>query len=194
MSIFRLYTFFYIPFLFVIFLKTDSLAQNINISAKHPPPFQFQIENLWNITLTNLSEPINIYLCSTVENSSSKIIIEVRTSKFNLLTGIVKVNSDKVGPIYIKEHSEKIKRTLSRTGTLPSGNYRICISAISSETNQILSSTCNDYEILNLSGPELITPQDGEIIKDKLPVFSWNPPMPLPPGKSVTYELTIVEV
>ena len=194
MSIFRLYTFFYIPFLFVIFLKTDSLAQNINISAKHPPPFQFQIENLWNITLTNLSEPINIYLCSTVENSSSKIIIEVRTSKFNLLTGIVKVNSDKVGPIYIKEHSEKIKRTLSRTGTLPSGNYRICISAISSETNQILSSTCNDYEILNLSGPELITPQDGEIIKDKLPVFSWNSPVPLPPGKSVAYELTIVEV
>jgi len=132
MSNFRLYKFFYITFLFVILLKTDSPAQNINIITKHPPPFQFQIENLWNITLTNLSEPINIYLRSTVENSCSKIIIEVRTSEFNLPTGIIKVNSNKVGPIDIKELSGNVKKTLSRTGTLPSGNYRVCISTISS--------------------------------------------------------------
>jgi len=188
MSNFRLYKFFYISFLFVILLKTDSPAQNINITTKHPTPFQFQIENLWNITLTNLSEPINIYLRSTVENSSSKLIIEVRTSVFNMPTGIMKVNSSKVGPINIKEHQSNVKRTLNRTGTLPSGNYRVCVSAISSETNQILSSTCNDYEILNLSRPELISPLDGEIIRDRLPVFTWNPPIPLPPDKSVTYE------
>lgn len=194
MSVFRLYTYIYITIFFFVFLKTDSPGQNINISVKHPPSFQFYIEDLWNITLINSSNPVNVYLLSTVENSSSQIILEAKTSKFDLPTGTMSVNANQIGPIDVKEYSKDIKRTLNRTGTFPSGNYRVCVSAISSESNQTLSSTCNDYDILNLSQPELISPLNGETIRDRLPVFNWHSPMPLPPGRKVTYEITIVEV
>jgi len=159
MSVFRLYTYIFITILFFAFLRTDSRGQNINISVKHPFSFQFHIEDLWNITLTNSSNPVNIYLLSTVENSSSQIIIEAKTSKFDLPTGTMNVNANQIGPIDVKEYSKDIKRTLNRTGTFPSGNYRVCVSAVSSESNQMLSSTCNDYDILNLSQPELISPK-----------------------------------
>lgn len=42
--------------------------------------------------------------------------------------------------------------------------------------------------------PELISPQDGAVIQDEYPVFTWMPPMPIPPGQEITYVVKIVEI
>jgi hypothetical protein len=120
--------------------------------------------------------------------------MDATTSVFLLPTGVIKVNAQKISPIDIEKYTNNVEETLNKTGTLQSGIYTICLYAIDAGSNQILGSFCNDYEILNLTQPSLISPQDDGIIRDILPLFNWLPPVPLPHGRRITYEIKIVEI
>ncbi len=179
---------------FLISIFTN--AQTIIVVLKQPPPNQWNVEDLWQLTLTNTSqESYNVYLYGTVEEASAGLIFEGTSAPFEILPySSGPVNTGDLEPIdkgYVNDDYEEI---MFKTGTLPEGTYTICIYVKDYDTEVELGSNCIIQPILHPSPPELIFPIDETIIEDDLPVFIWLPPMPPPLGDMITYNLVIYEL
>ena len=63
---------------FTVFLMAlFTNAQTIIVMLKQPPPNQWNVEDLWQLTLTNTSqEAYNVYLYGTVEEAGAGLIFE----------------------------------------------------------------------------------------------------------------------
>ena len=180
-------------FLIFILFFTECTHAQITIQLQQPPPFQFKAEDLWKATINNPGQPVNVYLFATVQSGSQRHM-DATTSIFLLPTGVRKVNAQEISPIDIEKYTNNVEETLNKTGTLQSGIYTICLYVRNAGTNQTLGSFCNDYEILNLTQSSLVSPLDEGSIRDILPMFNWLPPVPLPHGRRITYEIKIVEI
>ena len=160
-----------------------------------PPPFQFRASDLWRVNLTNSGSPVNIYLKAVVRKSNA-MLVEATSASFVLQTSLVPklVSAASISPIDLKKYSSEVDDNFKSTGSLPSGRYNICIYVYAVGTNALLSEYCNDFEVLQTVRGELISPQDKDDVKIMLPIFNWLPPVPIPPGSNVTYEINIVEI
>lgn len=179
-----------------ILLTSFSLKAQIVATLQQPPPFQFSIESLWKVTLNNPGDLVRVYLFAEVKRGDS-VIVDATTSTFNLPGGTKLVNASDLSPIDVDEHGNtEVKNTLTRTGTLQSGVYTICISVISDSSGaQIGGNGCsNVFEIINATRMELLLPEDEEEVLLLLPNFTWLPPTPPPPGKTIFYQFQIVEI
>lgn len=180
--------------LVLLFLTASGLIYSqVGGTLAQPPPYQFKSEDMWKVTLNNTGADVRVYLTGSVVEGS-KQIVTARTSAFNLATGIKKLNSQEMSPIDVKEYNTNIEQTLNKTGTFESGTYTICISVLDAGNGEVLGDFCNDYEIINMTKMELLSPEDKEEILYLLPEFSWLPPVPLPPGKNISYQFQIVEI
>ncbi|MBL7127803.1 MAG: hypothetical protein ISS16_02340 [Ignavibacteria bacterium] len=180
-------------YLVLILIFTESLYSQITIQLQQPPPFQFKVEHLWRANINNPGQAVNVYLFGTIERGSRRLL-DATTSVFLLPTGLTRVNAKEISPIDVEKYSNEVEETLNKTGTLQSGTYNICLYVMDANTKQALGSFCNDYEILNLTQSELVSPLDKEVVRDIQPMFNWLPPVPLPHGSNITYELTVVEI
>lgn len=172
-----------------------SVTAQVSVNLQLPPPFKFKIEDLWKITLMNSGSPIDIYLYGTVESiDEGKLLAEATSSVFNLPTGTKRITAAEITPIDLAKHTDLVERTIEKIGTLPDGEYRICVYALSAGTKEVLGSTCQDASVLTLTQPELLSPLDKEIVRDIFPSFNWLPAVPAPHGSEVTYDLLVVEI
>ena len=176
----------------LIFISTFTSAQVI-VQLRQPPPFQFHVEDLWKVTLTNPGDAVNVYLYGKVSNGVRKIA-DATTAMFSLPKGVKQVKANEIGPIDVNKYNDEVDRTLNNTGTFPSGVYNICVYVIAAGTNQELGSFCGEYEIINLTKSELLSPLNEETVRDFIPNFNWLPSNPVPPGKRVTYEIKFWEI
>ncbi|OGU75826.1 MAG: hypothetical protein A2V93_02515 [Ignavibacteria bacterium RBG_16_34_14] len=150
---------------------------------------------MWKLTITNSFYPQEVYLHGTIESiSSGDLLAEARSASFSLPAGIKRITSADINPIDLTKYSDEVDRTLDKLGTLPNGEYRICIYVISSGTNEIIGSSCNDVSVLTITQPELLSPMDGETILEFLPAFTWLSSASLLSGSEITYELNIAEI
>ncbi|MCD4723588.1 MAG: hypothetical protein K8R63_02010 [Bacteroidales bacterium] len=179
---------------FLISIFTN--AQKVIVILKQPPPNQWHVEDLWQLTLTNTSqESYNVYLYGTVEEADVGLIFEGTSAPFEVqpyFSG--PVSPGDLEPVDVGYTNDDYEEIVMRTGTLPEGTYTICIYVKDYETNEELGSNCIIQPILHPSPPELISPIDETIIENDLPVFIWLPPMPLPLGDMITYNLCIYEL
>jgi hypothetical protein len=183
---------------FMVFLiSVFTNAQGVIVKLKQPPPNQWNVEDMWQLTLTNTSQDsYNVYLYGTVEEAGAGMIFEGTSNPFELLPyfsgPVYPGDLEPIDEIYTNDDYEEI---LLKTGTLPEGTYTICIYVMNNyEPNEELGSDCIIQPILHPSPPELIFPVDETIIEEDLPVFVWLPPMPLPLGDMITYHLCIMEI
>ncbi len=182
---------------FTVFLTTIfTNAQTIIVVLKIPPPNQCHAEDLWQLTLTNTSQEFyNVYLYGTVEEAGAGLIVEGTSAAFELPANFSgPVNPGDLDPADVGYTNGDYEEIVMRTGTLPAGTYTICIYVKDYETDEELGHECIIMHIMHPSPPELISPIDETIIEEGLPVFVWMPPMPLPPGDMITYQLTIMEI
>jgi hypothetical protein len=166
---------------------------NIFVQLKQPPPFKFHLEDMWKVTLTNPGDAISVYLFGTV-SKNGQLLVDARSSAFNLPKGVKYVNAQEISPIDVNKYSDEVDKTITKTGSLPSGSYNICVFVYSSTTNLELGSFCGDYEVLEITKAELLSPQNEETVRDFMPSFNWLPPAPIPSGNRVSYEIKFVEI
>lgn len=166
----------------------------VTVVLQQPPPFRFDVDNLWKVTLTNLGSAVNVYLYGEVVTASGIKVVEGRTANFIMPSGTKKVAANEISPVDITKYDNTIDNTLKKTGTFKSGEYNICVYVRDALTNADLGVYCNLYEIINSTQSELIMPEDGESIMISRPVFSWLPPSPNPQGVIVTYQINIFPV
>lgn len=185
----------YLVYLLISGAALSNLNAQVIVKLDQPPPFKFKIEDLWKVTITNSSNSVDVYLFATaVRIEDEKLLAEATSSVFNLPKGTKKVNAAEISPIDLKKYTDEIDKTLDRFGTLPDGDYRICVNVVSVESNSVIGSDCSEISILTITQPELLSPMNQEIVRDVFPVFNWIPAFAIPPGSKVTYSLIITEI
>lgn len=202
----------YLIVMFSLSATFSKLQAQINVTLQQPLPFQFKIENFWRVVLVNIGEdPLNIYLVGTAIDQMEERIIEATSSVITLQRGTKILTGRDLGPFEIHESETRYSNLIARTGSIPSGNYDICIEVFDAGSNRLLGGDCVQMVVENLSRIELISPFDAEIVSNFLPgnknvknlnittqntpvIFSWMPPVPTPPGIKINYRLKVVEM
>ncbi len=193
-------------------IVTISSYAQISVHLQQPPPYQFRIEQFWKIELINNSDsPIKVYLKGTATESTQGKIIEATSSVITLQHGVKVISGRELGPLTVSESNSHYKDIILNTGGLPSGNYNVCITVLDGIDGKQLAADCISVTVENFNRMELISPFDGEVIgnisveaienlklksNNKTPViiFSWLPPVPIPPGARFSYRLKLVEI
>ncbi len=201
----------YNTILLFIIVTISSYAQ-VTVHLQQPPPYQFKVEHFWKIVLTNNSDkPESVYLKGTATESIQGKIIEATSSIITLQRGVKVISGRELGPFTISESNSRYKNIILNTGGLPSGNYEICVAVLAALDGRQIATDCISVVVENFNRMELISPFDGEVLgevskettenqkfksNNKTPVivFSWLPPVPVPPGARIGYRLKLVEI
>ncbi len=198
-------------FLLIFFvLLTAQTYSQVSVQLQQPPPYQFKVEQFWKVILTNNSRvPVNIYLKGTATQSLQGKIIEATSSVITLQPGVKVVSGQDLGPFTISESNSHYKDIMINTGSVPSGDYNICVMAFDASSGKVLATDCISVTVENFNRMELISPFDQEVIGNiseeatenlklksinisPVVIFSWLPP--IPPNARFSYRLKIVEV
>ncbi len=164
----------------------------INVSLQQPPPNQLKVADLWRVTLINTTrETYTVYLQGTAKEASAGLVVDAQTTSFKVPPGTKIVNGQNVSPIKVNSSNGRYKNVLLQTGTVPAGDYTICVTVRSSPGGEELGNDCIQQKVENAS-MVLISPTDEATVEEDLPVFIWTSTPPL--GPSATYSLKIVEI
>jgi hypothetical protein len=158
-----------------------------------PPPGQYGIENLWNVTLNNPdSTTYEVWLEGTIAEAARGQVFWAKTNKFLLPRGTRVIRYADVQSIGIDQqtYAPGYKDFAARTGGLPEGNYTFTVRLEPSFGDR----PSPQFSVKPVGPPRLVTPRDGTKLPqaEKYPVFGWTPPRPPVPG--VRYALRVAEV
>lgn len=174
-------------------LLSFSLQAQVIVNLQQAPPNQWHVEDMWQLNLTNpANEDLEVYLYATIEEEDAGIIFEATSASFTMEANYSgPVNRVDLEPVDVEYHDGDYEDIFQRTGTLPAGNYTICV-YVKSVDGENMGNDCIMQIIAHPSPPELINPFDEANVTEELPVFLWLPPMPI--GDFVTYNIKIVEL
>lgn len=172
-----------------------SATAQIGVRLHKPPPNKLKIPNLWHIDLDNSSEnTYTVYLHAEVRDAKKGLVFRANSNDFSLPPGKKRITSKNIKEVrdvfYLKEYEDYIRKT----NEFPPGSYTICIYVVESKTKEEIGKDCIEQEVKRIGKVRLISPKDGEVVKEDYPLFVWAPPSGLPAGAEITYNLRIVEV
>lgn len=180
---------------FFVCLRYTYSQDVVLVTIQQPPPNQLHMEDLWEINLNNTSQnPLDVYLYGTLTEQYAGLIATATTSNINLAPGVKIVRVNELEPISIDypNPDPRYRKSLIRTGSLPAGNYEMCVYVRFANSNHNCGFNCIQHNIEMIPAPTLIFPNDGETIVNKRPLFTWM--QALRPGIDVKYNIKIVEV
>lgn len=159
-----------------ILLVSDLIVSQVTVTLRQPPPYQFKVEDLWKVTLTNTTQTTyNVYLYGIATNSQDGKIVDANTKTFALKPGTTVVTASHVSPINIKEKNKKYEDAIKYTGALPTGDYDICLTVYNADDNSVLGSECISQTVENISGIELLMPENKiSVIKRPPEKEEWD--------------------
>ncbi|RKY91106.1 MAG: hypothetical protein DRQ01_08215, partial [Ignavibacteriae bacterium] len=162
-----------------------------------PPINQLYIEDLWNLTLTNIeTHPLKVYVQAAITEDNAGIIATASTIGFMLNPGLTVFNNTnfyELNPEVSYLNSDpRYQESVIRTGGLPSGYYEICIYIKLTGSNQEVGNTCIQHSVAQIPPPTIISPQDGEEIQIQSPTFTWL--LAISQGMNAVFAIKIVEV
>lgn len=189
----------YLKKLFILLLafiySVTGINAQVSVKLHQPPPGQLNVEHLWNIDLNNDNDnTFRIRLNAKIIEESAGLVFEINSSVFIINPGFIRVSVSEISPLNIIHDNIEIKGITLRTGSLPFGNYEICINVIGEENGEILGNDCIQQEVANPSPPQLISPENGDILLDDFPMFIFMPSGGIDMGLDISYNLKIVEV
>ncbi|MBS1495168.1 MAG: hypothetical protein JST55_16800 [Bacteroidetes bacterium] len=162
-------------FISLFFAITPLLKAEVIVQLKPPPPGKLNVENLWLVTLKNMSQTtFKVYLLGQLTENSDGLIFEATTREFDLPPGSTTVTVSDVSPINAKFPKDKYKNVLMQTGEVPSGNYTICVT-VEMKNGSVLGNQCITHQVNIASAISLFKPDNDEVVKEKNPTFSWAP-------------------
>ncbi|MBK6418529.1 MAG: hypothetical protein IPF79_04975 [Ignavibacteria bacterium] len=144
---------------------TASYAQGsdkVIVILQSPPPYQFKIEHMWKVTLTNLTqESIPIVLEGVATTPDYGLIVRANTVKFNLPPGTKVLSAAEMQPISIQQTSAYHEDVVKKTGNVPTGNYEICVSAIDTRSNVVIGRGCVQATAVQMTRIQLLQPSNN---------------------------------
>lgn len=168
----------------------------VTVILFQPPPNQLRVSDLWRVELFNASdETVEVFLHGIATEARDGRIVDAESRVFKLPPGRLAVRGPQIEPIKVNESNPRYRDVVTRTGTVPTGTYEICVYVRDPATREELGSDCITQIVERFNPPILVAPVDESDVLEKLPVFTWTPPVPLPAsGGRVTYTLRIAEI
>ncbi|MEI6090131.1 MAG: hypothetical protein WCR42_06750 [bacterium] len=144
------------------FFCTIVTNAQVVVTFTAPPTTQFKLENMWNVTLMNPTrENYKVYLIGRATERQNGNIVMVKTTIFNLPPGLKIVNSRELAPLKVLESNSRYSDVINNVGTVPSGDYDICITVYDSYSDRVLGEMCMQTYVRNLTQVDLLYPEDG---------------------------------
>ncbi|MGE3801661.1 MAG: RCC1 domain-containing protein [Candidatus Kapaibacterium sp.] len=182
-------------FALFLYVSGSAFGQSVTVILSQPPPNQLRVSDLWRVQLFNNSgESIKVYLQGIATREGEGQIVDAQSTVFTLPPGRLAVKGSQLEPIKVNQSIPKYRDIVTRTGTVPSGEYEICVFVRDAATGEELGSDCITQIVERLSPPILIAPSDESEVQEPLPVFTWTPPVPAPSSSKLTYTLRIAEI
>jgi len=175
-------------------LSLPVLAQ-FSLRIHPPPPNQLNVEDLWSLEIINNSgEPRMVYLRGEIEESRKGPMFRASTNEFQSPTGRLRVKARDVRELRDEWYKEQDKSFILRTGSVPAGNYTVCLYLVDASSGRQLAEQCLNIVVRPASPPRLISPKAGRGLKVDRPNFTWTKPAPVPADERVFYKFKIVEI
>lgn len=180
----------------LVFLTVCNLqAQNqVRIRLHQPPPNQLGIKDLWKLDITKTRDHVNIYLTGTATESKTGLIVSGKSKVFSVSPGTNTYSYEDFKRGEVNWIDKSIQEVILRTGSVPEGEYTICVTAFG-ETGEVLGiENCISQTVVITSQAQLIlvSPEDGAELSEANPTFIWQ--IMGVRQKDATYDLKIVEV
>ncbi len=181
--------------LFILF-NAGSFAQEVLIRLNLPPIDQFTVNDLYNAQVINNSgKDLQIFLKGIVTEETKGLLFDGHSAVFTLKAGFNGLPAfSQLEPVSTNYSNKKVESYVLRTGTVPPGEYTICIYVIDATTQEELGEDCIQTELLAPMPPELIYPEDESQVEEMLLLFSWAPPAPVSITMKIIYKIRIVEL
>jgi hypothetical protein len=184
-------------------------GQLVTLNLRQPPPNQFALTDLWQLTIVYSSAtgagapPITVRMVGTVRTVGLQqvggLIATAATSTFTLTGGTRVFTSQSinaVSPLQVQWTNQKMRDAVSATGQFPTGQYTACVEifVISGNGTRSLATDCINVTVELMSPPMLISPGAATTVELKYPIFTWTPPVPVSPRTRIQYTLKMVEL
>lgn len=174
------------------FLSALSVRAQVTVRLQQPPPNQLKVADMWKITIiNNARQARRVYLQGTATEARDGQVIDAQSAQFDLPPGTKMITGRDVEPVKANSSNSKYKNIVLQTGTVPSGEYTICVYVKDAKTGETLGSDCIVQTVQNVS-LVLIAPQDEGEVSQELPQFVWTT-TPLM-GGGAKYTVRIVEI
>lgn len=172
----------FITALFILITSAVQSQTSIQVKLQQPPPNQLSIADLYNIELNNSSNSdVEFYLYGTLNESRAGLIASATTIPIKLKAKerrrFKASDLPKTPEVSYPSRDNRYKEALMRKGSLPDGNYTICVYAKQTGTNDELGSDCKDNEIKILQETEitLLMPENNSEIEQTRGLnFVWT--------------------
>ncbi len=188
-------------------LSSMLFAQTIQlIMSPNPSPYFSDWQNKTEtarLIVNNTSQTsIDCKIKTQLFNGDDELVAETDFVKMPLLTlmpGISQFNAENIYPLEAVKTYGNSFNSMSSTGRIPDGNYRLCtdlVDPINGTPLTAQSPQCKMFRIIAYQAPVLIAPRENQIIPEteaKGIIFRWTPVAPSP-NYIVTYRLQIWEV
>jgi len=185
--------------LIVVFLISSVIIPaQVIVTLEKPPLNQLKSEHIWKLQLNNTTQDIiKAILVGTISKSDEGKIFEATSSNIEIKPGMKRIKLADLGNIKVLYGNKKYEEMLIRTGSVPEGEYEICVSVLNAEDKNELGQGCITQNIQQINPPELIAPENNKTITETKTtnlVFQWLPPTPLPISNNYSYTFKLVEV
>jgi hypothetical protein len=175
-----------------ILLLWISGAVNAQVSIIQYPLQNLQLKpaDMFRADVLNAdNKSCQLYIVGTIVNSQNgQKLVSAKSKVIDVAPGSKQLSESTLFPEYTFFSS-----TVEQTGSLPYGNYTVCLKAFLVGGVEETASACEDVELMPLSPPMLLSPENQSTIPDEHPLLIWLPPMPVGKEK-VQYNLKLAEI
>lgn len=196
----------------------DVFAQQVNVSTTLRPPYSSliddyrRLENKAVIILTNTSsQNVQVRLAGSISNDTRGLFIRTKADFRPSMpislppfgTTTITANPDAMRFLDVgnvdTNVDDALQQTITRTGQLPEGVYRICVDAFDFNSNQQLSIPdlgCFNFSLTQADPPVITFPIAGQVLPPEIQsiAFNWTPPIGNTAGAIIEYDKVVVKV
>jgi hypothetical protein len=151
------------------------------------------VDGLLNCRIINSGGKRTGRLVLTVSESKSGTVLILKTSAFNLYSGVNIIPPAVIRSAAIEFSSGRTAALIRQDHDFPVGDYEYCFNlSLTGGGGDIPDEQCFDYHLVPFAEMHLIEPYDKDSICDKKPTLTWQPLIPTVAGTS--YQVVLAEI
>ncbi len=180
------------------------LLAQINIQINSFNQYYFNTKECLNFSAINIGlKSVEVQFNFKIDNADNSKIVEFKTSPVILNSGVNLINSMTVGIKDINYFNKDIYEIETKTGTFPSGNYKVCVwsvcslpdcAGLGSGAGSTEQAECIQIQVENPTPMLLSYPENDSEIEELRPVYNWIPPAPIASSSELNYLMRLVEL
>lgn len=181
----------------LVWLSFTAGAQSLQITIIPGTEYTLARRDEWKVVVNNTSgQTIPAYFYGIATEAQRGKVYEVYSKVRDISPGISTFNTQYyvgLDPFTTVYEDQSLRQYAVQTNGLPAGDYEICITAYSAVDSSELGSVCYSFSADYFTPPILISPENGDTVREDYPFFTWLPPVPNN-GHNFTYTLTLYEL